>query len=254
MGSPTNAACAACKFQRRKCAPECPLAPWFPPDQPKRFSNVHKLFGVANVLKLFRENQDKLEDLVKSIVYEADARDRDPINGAFGVLQLLKDREDDLLGERMRLKRMYDAMLVLEEKLARQQIVYLPSNAPPQYGSGSLSEIGGAIPSSSYLGYSLHGSPYWDLQMGMSGLQSSYEKQQQPQISFDHFGSTSSLLTQDQGFYYGGGSAGMYPTPQQQQFTTPVTQQSQNVGVVAFGASQEAEDWILLADRYDWRH
>ncbi|KAL3692471.1 hypothetical protein R1sor_006122 [Riccia sorocarpa] len=209
MGSPPNAACAACKFQRRKCAPECPLAPWFPPDQPKRFANVHKLFGVANVLKLFRENQDKLEDLVKSIVYEADARDRDPTNGAFGVLQLLKDREDELLRERMRLKRIYDAMLVEEAKLARQQAVYLPSNAAP-YGSGNLGGMGGANPAPSYLGYSPHGSPYWDLQMGMSGLQTSYEKQQ-PQIGFEQFSSTPSLLTQDQGFYYGGGGAGTTP-------------------------------------------
>ncbi|KAL2635389.1 hypothetical protein R1flu_006868 [Riccia fluitans] len=228
MGSPPTAVCAACKFQRRKCAAECPLSPWFPPDQSKRFANVHKLFGVANVLKLFRENQDKLEDLVKSIVYEADARDRDRVHGAFGILQLLKEREDELKRDRIRLKRVYDAMLVQEAKLARQQVVYLPSST--QYGSGSLGGMAPATPSSSYLGYSPHGAAFWDLQMGMSGLQSSYEKQ--PQISFDHdqfgvVGTSSSLLAQDPGFYYGGVSAGMYPRSQQQ--LTALTQQSQNV-------------------------
>ncbi|RVW52389.1 hypothetical protein CK203_072095 [Vitis vinifera] len=30
-------ACAACKYQRRKCKPECPLAPFFPSHDKERF-------------------------------------------------------------------------------------------------------------------------------------------------------------------------------------------------------------------------
>ncbi|KAJ9701997.1 hypothetical protein PVL29_003973 [Vitis rotundifolia] len=48
-------ACAACKYQRRKCKPDCPLAPFFPSHDKERFRNVHRLFGVANVTKTLQE-------------------------------------------------------------------------------------------------------------------------------------------------------------------------------------------------------
>ncbi|RVW35523.1 LOB domain-containing protein 27 [Vitis vinifera] len=47
----TSQACAACKYQRRKCSSECPLAPYFPPDQPKMFANAHRLLVSATSLK-----------------------------------------------------------------------------------------------------------------------------------------------------------------------------------------------------------
>ncbi|KAL2653549.1 hypothetical protein R1flu_021677 [Riccia fluitans] len=215
MGSPPNAACAACKFQRRKCAAECPLAPWFPPDQPKRFANVHKLFGVANVLKLFRENQGNLEALVRSIVYEAEARERDPVNGAYGTLQMLQEREEFLLHQKERLTRVRDVMEMEEMKLSRHQM-YLPLTASPQYGSGSVASSGlGAT--SAYLNYTPHGSvpasALWEMQMGMTtaGLQSSYGKQ--PQTMYNQYGG---VPTPDQAYYYGVGGTPMYLSPPHQ--------------------------------------
>ncbi|EAY72700.1 hypothetical protein OsI_00567 [Oryza sativa Indica Group] len=50
-GSP----CAACKFLRRKCLPGCVFAPYFPPEEPQKFANVHKVFGASNVTKLLNE-------------------------------------------------------------------------------------------------------------------------------------------------------------------------------------------------------
>ncbi|KAI5001034.1 hypothetical protein ZWY2020_010993 [Hordeum vulgare] len=79
-------ACSACKHQRRKCAPGCPLAPYFPADKPGSFRNSHRLFGIKNILRILTtagpENRD---DCMKSILYEADARASDPVHGSCGI-------------------------------------------------------------------------------------------------------------------------------------------------------------------------
>ncbi|KAL8166218.1 hypothetical protein V2J09_007717 [Rumex salicifolius] len=89
--SSTNSPCAACKFLRRKCQPECVFAPYFPPDQPQKFANVHKVFGASNVTKLLNELlPHQREDAVNSLAYEADMRLRDPVYGCVGVISLLQ--------------------------------------------------------------------------------------------------------------------------------------------------------------------
>lgn len=80
----TKQACAACKFQRRKCTPECVLAPYFPADQPKAFQNVHKLFGVSNIEKILK-NLDPSQKKVAmdSIICQANYRDKYPVHGCW---------------------------------------------------------------------------------------------------------------------------------------------------------------------------
>lgn len=96
----TNTACAACKYQRRRCTPDCPLSPYFPPDQPKRFQNVHKLFGVSNILRILKHvDPSKREDTVKSIAYEADTREKDPVHGCLGVITILQNQVSKLKDE-----------------------------------------------------------------------------------------------------------------------------------------------------------
>ncbi|KAG9446870.1 hypothetical protein H6P81_012998 [Aristolochia fimbriata] len=91
MASSSNSPCAACKFLRRKCQPECVFAPYFPPDQPTKFSNVHKVFGASNVTKLLNDlHPHQREDAVNSLAYEADMRLRDPVYGCVGVISLLQ--------------------------------------------------------------------------------------------------------------------------------------------------------------------
>ncbi|KMT02828.1 hypothetical protein BVRB_8g194110 [Beta vulgaris subsp. vulgaris] len=91
--SSSNSPCAACKFLRRKCTQECVFAPYFPPDQPQRFANVHKVFGASNVAKLLNElNAAQREDVVNSLAYEAEARLRDPVYGCVGLISLLQQR------------------------------------------------------------------------------------------------------------------------------------------------------------------
>lgn len=87
----TGQACAACKYQRRKCTPECPLAPYFPADQPKMFRNVHRLFGVSKIQKLLEDiPQSQHNEAMSSIIYQAEIRDRFPVFGCVEVIQLLR--------------------------------------------------------------------------------------------------------------------------------------------------------------------
>lgn len=82
--------CAACKLLRRKCLPECAFAPYFPPDKPQKFAQVHRVFGASNVTKLLQEvPPGQREDAVNSLAYEADMRLRDPVYGCAGLVALL---------------------------------------------------------------------------------------------------------------------------------------------------------------------
>ncbi|CAI0553782.1 unnamed protein product [Linum tenue] len=85
--------CAACKLQRRKCTQECIFAPHFPPDQPQKFANIHKVFGASNVAKLLSElPATHREEAVNSLAYEADARLKDPVYGCLGQISILQHR------------------------------------------------------------------------------------------------------------------------------------------------------------------
>lgn len=78
---------------RRKCTEDCVFAPYFRADQPQKFSSVHKVFGASNVSKLLNELPvDQREDAVKSLVFEADARLRDPVYGCAGVISILQHK------------------------------------------------------------------------------------------------------------------------------------------------------------------
>lgn len=82
-----NQACARCRYQRRKCTSECVLAPYFPPDKPKIFQNAHKLFGVGNILKILKDlDETQKMEAMKSIIYEANIRDKFPVYGCLGVI------------------------------------------------------------------------------------------------------------------------------------------------------------------------
>ncbi|KAI5407148.1 LOB domain-containing protein 25 [Lathyrus oleraceus] len=86
-----NSPCAACKFLRRKCMPGCIFAPYFPPEEPQKFANVHKIFGASNVTKILNELlPHQREDAVNSLAYEAEARVRDPVYGCVGAISFLQ--------------------------------------------------------------------------------------------------------------------------------------------------------------------
>ncbi|GJW82984.1 LOB domain-containing protein 36-like protein [Tanacetum coccineum] len=84
----SNSRCAACKYFRRKCIQECVFAPYFPPDQPAKFVSVHKVFGASNVVTILIELTTS-HDTVNLLLYEADARLRDPVYGCAGIISSL---------------------------------------------------------------------------------------------------------------------------------------------------------------------
>ncbi|PIA51763.1 hypothetical protein AQUCO_01100559v1 [Aquilegia coerulea] len=89
--SSSNSPCAACKFLRRKCMLGCIFAPYFPPEEPQKFANVHKIFGASNVTKLLNELlPHQREDAVNSLAYEAEARMKDPVYGCVGAISFLQ--------------------------------------------------------------------------------------------------------------------------------------------------------------------
>ncbi|VVB04492.1 unnamed protein product [Arabis nemorensis] len=87
----TSGACAACKYQRRRCAADCPLAPYFPAEQPKLFQNVHRLFGVRSIVKILEKlDEAQKPEAMKSIIFQSYVRDRSPVHGCLGVTQNLQ--------------------------------------------------------------------------------------------------------------------------------------------------------------------
>ncbi|MCO5605202.1 hypothetical protein L7F22_059382 [Adiantum nelumboides] len=91
MATGSSSPCGACKFLRRKCTPECVFAPYFPPDQPLKFSNAHKIFGASNIAKILSELPvHQRAAAVNSLAYEAQARMKDPVYGCVGAISYLK--------------------------------------------------------------------------------------------------------------------------------------------------------------------
>ncbi|KAK7243885.1 hypothetical protein RIF29_38698 [Crotalaria pallida] len=91
------APCAACKLLRRRCALDCVFAPYFPADEPHKFGSVHKVFGASNVNKMLQElPEHQRSDAVSSMVYEANARVRDPVYGCVGAISSLQQQVDEL--------------------------------------------------------------------------------------------------------------------------------------------------------------
>ncbi|KAI3461680.1 hypothetical protein Pfo_018343 [Paulownia fortunei] len=89
--------CASCKLLRRRCAKDCIFAPYFPPDDPHKFAIVHKVFGASNVSKMLQELPvHQRADAVSSLVYEANARMRDPVYGCVGAISYLQNQVSQL--------------------------------------------------------------------------------------------------------------------------------------------------------------
>lgn len=86
-----NQACAACKYQRRKCAPDCILAPYFPHHRQRQFLNAHKLFGVSNITKIIRYlDQPHKDQAMRTIIYQSDVRANDPVGGCYRIIRDLQ--------------------------------------------------------------------------------------------------------------------------------------------------------------------
>uniref|UniRef100_A0A3Q7H7R3 LOB domain-containing protein n=1 Tax=Solanum lycopersicum TaxID=4081 RepID=A0A3Q7H7R3_SOLLC len=83
--------CAACKHQRKKCEPNCQLAPYFPCTKDEDFLNVYRLFGVNNTIKhLNSVADDEKAKLVESLILEAKIRKENPVHGCLAIERKLR--------------------------------------------------------------------------------------------------------------------------------------------------------------------
>ncbi|WJX69791.1 hypothetical protein P8452_53974 [Trifolium repens] len=99
-GNGTTQACAACKYQRRKCGPTCILAPYFPHDRQQQFINAHKLFGVGKITNMIKNVPPQLRDTtMATIMFQSDMRAKDPVGGCYRYLQTLQSQYDFLEAE-----------------------------------------------------------------------------------------------------------------------------------------------------------
>ncbi|XP_057835291.2 LOB domain-containing protein 1-like [Cryptomeria japonica] len=114
--------CAACRLQRKKCLEDCILAPHFPPDDPDKFTVVHRVYGTSYIIKLLQGLDTKQrEDAINSLVCEANARVKDPIQGSSKVVHELQKRipqlESQLVAKEEKLisiQSKYDKLLFLQ--------------------------------------------------------------------------------------------------------------------------------------------
>ncbi|KAK7331118.1 hypothetical protein VNO77_25332 [Canavalia gladiata] len=86
--------CASCKYTRRRCTAGCVFAVHFPAENQQRFACVHHVIGTANVgnmLKQLTEESDR-EGAMKTVVYQTEARVRDPINGCMGFITEMEEK------------------------------------------------------------------------------------------------------------------------------------------------------------------
>ncbi|GLT66209.1 hypothetical protein SLA2020_385890 [Shorea laevis] len=134
--SSSSSPCAACKLRRQKCTQECVFAPYFPPDQPQKFSNVHNVFGASNVAKILNElDASQREDAVNSLAYEAEARLRDPVYGCVGLISILQHRLKQVQSDLEQAKKELAALIGPQAMLPILQ----PSAFMPQQHLGNAS-------------------------------------------------------------------------------------------------------------------
>ncbi|KAL4604532.1 hypothetical protein ACB092_10G199500 [Castanea dentata] len=82
--------CAACKYLRRRCPSDCIFSPYFPPNDPQRFSCVHKIYGASNVGKMLQQLPSHLRSQAADTLYfEAQYRLQDPVYGCVGIISQL---------------------------------------------------------------------------------------------------------------------------------------------------------------------
>lgn len=85
--------CGACKLLRRKCLENCLFAPHFSADQTgfDQFLSIHKVFGHSNFAKLLQQLPvEQRRGAVASMLYEAEARLRDPVHGCISIINALE--------------------------------------------------------------------------------------------------------------------------------------------------------------------
>ncbi|CAO2840194.1 unnamed protein product [Amaranthus hypochondriacus] len=137
-----NQACAACKYQRRKCAPDCLLAPYFPHHRQREFLNAHKLFGVSNITKIIRDLTPTQKDqAMESIIFQSNMRAKDPVNGCLGLIRHLEYQITYYRSEFHAISQRIEYYKAQFHNHQQQQQQQQQQHAVPLYQSASLGSV-----------------------------------------------------------------------------------------------------------------
>ncbi|GAV90027.1 DUF260 domain-containing protein, partial [Cephalotus follicularis] len=229
----TSQACAACKYQRRKCSKECPLAPYFPADEPKMFQNAHRLFGVRNIMNILKQVHDEQkEEAMRSIKYESNMRAMFPVHGCKGIISQLQYQLQQVIEE---LRHVHTQLAICKDQ-TQYQIPNPSTDCSPSsqyYPPSSQLQLGIAT--------SNNGGPVY--QQHHDGLP----------VYLNHFGMTAPLPSNDvlmngnNGFYIESSDDIILKRGQQHAYTNSIgkhnamTVQSQMYGAQGFPIQQEMD-------------
>ncbi|KAL5757060.1 hypothetical protein ACOSQ2_021806 [Xanthoceras sorbifolium] len=129
--------CAACKLLRRRCAEDCPFAPFFSPQEPEKFAAVHRIYGASNVSKLLMEvPEDRRAETANSLVFEANMRLRDPVYGCMGAISALQQHLQSLQSE----------IIAVRTEILKYQYREANSNVIDLDPSSFISNAAGMVP------------------------------------------------------------------------------------------------------------
>ncbi|KAL4581694.1 hypothetical protein LXL04_006221 [Taraxacum kok-saghyz] len=121
-----NSSCAACRFSRRCCSPDCPLAPYFPASQPQVFQHVHRLYGTGKIVRiqnLLKGNDRKQEEAMLSIKYESFIRHINPVDGCYGAISYLKQKLVHLMSELQCVRSLLDSCRRNNRKIIQDSVI-----------------------------------------------------------------------------------------------------------------------------------
>ncbi|TYH67798.1 hypothetical protein ES332_D06G213100v1 [Gossypium tomentosum] len=137
-----NSPCASCKLLRRRCAKDCIFAPYFPSDDPHKFAIVHKVFGASNVSKMLQELPvQQRADAVSSLVYEANARVRDPVYGCVGAISFLQNQVSELQMQ-LAVAQAEILCIQMQHQVQDPMLQQLPNPTPTTvHGGGTASQL-----------------------------------------------------------------------------------------------------------------
>uniref|UniRef100_A0A0D9WC80 LOB domain-containing protein n=1 Tax=Leersia perrieri TaxID=77586 RepID=A0A0D9WC80_9ORYZ len=143
--------CAACKILRRRCVDRCVLAPYFPPTDPHKFTTAHRVFGASNIIKLLQElPEENRADAVSSMVYEANARIRDPVYGCAGAICQLQKQANELKAQLARAQADLAAARASHAHLVALLCMEMAASAsaspPPPTTPAAYSQLAAAAP------------------------------------------------------------------------------------------------------------